>query len=164
MRGNNTRLFNNLRDEFPKKSEQGFKLRPQRINCVDRTKSGIKAEGDLMTRTITAGRISTRRFAGTRSNTNIGAIRMIGGPSRLSSPVFRDAKISGRTLSRRQEQGKIQGNLDFEMESHALCLAGADFSGSLVRSLIKNNRESNFDNREVHSPRTGKIAELFGFA
>ena len=110
----------------------------------------------LMTRTITAGRISTRRFAGTRSNTNIGAIRMIGGPSRLSSPVFRDAKISGRTLSRRQEQGKIQGNLDFEMESHALCLAGADFSGSLVRSLIKNNRESNFDNREVHSPRTGK--------
>jgi len=96
MRGNNTRLFNNLRDEFPKKSEQGFKLRAQRINCVDRTKSGIKAEGDLMTRTITAGRISTRRFAGTRSNTNIGAIRMIGGPSRLSSPVFRDAKISGR--------------------------------------------------------------------
>jgi len=55
-----------------------------------------------------------------------------------------------------QEQGKIQGNLDFEMESHALCLTGADFSGSLVRSLTKNNRESNFDNREVHSPRTGK--------
>ena len=38
MRGNNTRLFNNLRDEFPKKSEQGFKLRLQRINCVDRTR------------------------------------------------------------------------------------------------------------------------------
>jgi len=55
-----------------------------------------------------------------------------------------------------KKQGKIQGNLDFEIESRALCLAGADFSGSLVRSLIKNNRESNFDNREVHSPRTGK--------
>jgi len=53
-----------------------------------------------------------------------------------------------------------QGNSISRWKVNALCLAGADFSGSLVRSLIKNNRESNFDNREVHSPRTGKIAEL----
>ena len=129
MRGNNTRLFNNLRDEFPKKSEQGFKLRPQRINCVDRTKSGIKAEGDLMTRTITAGRISTRRFAGTRSNTNIGAIRMIGGPSRLSSPVFRDAKISGRNPVSAARTGKNTGKSRFRDGKSCLMPGRSRFFG-----------------------------------
>jgi hypothetical protein len=48
---------------------------------------------------------------------------------------------SAANLSRRQKQGKIQGNLEFRMESRGLGLAGAGISGILARSLTKDNRE-----------------------